>query len=101
MGVLGVLSNVYICLFIILRCIDGSYSASGAYASLAPVKASFSSFVGNPFATAFHPGFSVLTSILATAFLAHYNAPLFYEQLKPDANGKKGRNFAMVSVLGF
>lgn len=48
------------------------------------------------------PGISVLLSILATAYLAHYNvprldpskraskAPLYYEQLAPDPKtGKK------------
>ncbi|CAK9116721.1 unnamed protein product [Durusdinium trenchii] len=48
-----------------------------------------------------HPGISVLLSILATAYLAHYNAPLFYEQLAPDETGKKDKRFFIVSVTGF
>lgn len=101
-SVLGVLSNVYICFFIGLRCIDGTYGhLTGAYSSLAPVQPSFAAFSGSAWGTMLHPGFSVLTSILATAFLAHYNAPLFYKQLAPGLDGKKEGRFALVSVLGF
>eukprot|EP00928_Gymnodinium_smaydae_P030702 TRINITY_DN22756_c0_g1_i1.p1 TRINITY_DN22756_c0_g1~~TRINITY_DN22756_c0_g1_i1.p1 ORF type:complete len:561 (+),score=127.12 TRINITY_DN22756_c0_g1_i1:80-1762(+) len=102
---LGVLSNVYICAFVLLRCFDGSYSVarSGSLLPAAPVAPSFaaSAGAGGPLSLAAQPGFLVLLSILATAFLAHYNAPLFYEQLAPDANGDKAGRFLAVSLLGF
>ena len=43
----------------------------------------------------------VLLSILATSFLAHYNAPLFYEQLDPGPNDDRAGRFRQVSILGF
>jgi len=48
-----------------------------------------------------HDEITVLFSILSTAFLAHYNAPLFFEQLAPGPDGKRGSRFTLVSVLGF
>lgn len=100
-SLLGVLSNFYICAFIALRCLDGSYAKGGSLFSAAPAAPKFIHGEGM-WSTLSHPGISVLLSILATAYLAHYNAPLFYEQLAPDKKtGKKDRNFFIVSVLGF
>lgn len=98
---LGVLANVYICLFILKRAFDGSYDRFGSLASAAPVAPKFLAHAGSAWSTVVDPGFSVLLSILATAFLAHYNAPLFYEQLAPGADGKKDTRFAIMSMLGF
>eukprot|EP00438_Fugacium_kawagutii_P008883 Skav202622 [mRNA] locus=scaffold515:73671:80581:- [translate_table: standard] len=101
-SLLGVLSNFYICAFIALRCIDGSYTKGGSLFSAAPAAPKFISTGESMWSTLCHPGISVLLSILATAYLAHYNAPLFYEQLAPDEKtGKKDRRFFIVSVLGF
>ncbi|CAE6959145.1 AVT2 [Symbiodinium natans] len=100
-SLLGVLSNFYICTFVVLRCLDHSYQKGGALLAAAPAAPKFDMAAG-----AWHahlgPGLSVLLSILATAFLAHYNAPLFLEQLAPDPKtGKKDKRFVVVSVLGF
>jgi len=100
-SVLGVLSNVYIALFVLLRSFDGSYGASGAMASAAPAAAKFVPYSGGAWSTISDPGFAVLLSILATAFLAHYNAPVFYEQLAPGPDGRKDSRFVVVSVVGF
>lgn len=100
-SVLGVLSNVYIAGFCVLRAFDGSYAAEGALRAAAPIAPKFATFAGSAWGTASDPGIAVLLSILSTAFLAHYNAPLFYEQLAPGADGKKDKRFLLVSVLGF
>eukprot|EP00931_Biecheleriopsis_adriatica_P067952 TRINITY_DN42006_c0_g1_i1.p1 TRINITY_DN42006_c0_g1~~TRINITY_DN42006_c0_g1_i1.p1 ORF type:complete len:517 (+),score=99.34 TRINITY_DN42006_c0_g1_i1:79-1551(+) len=101
-SVLGVLSNVYICFFIALRCLDGAYRTGGALLSAAPAVPKFVAASGGPWSTVMNPGVAVLLSILATAFLAHYNAPMFYEQLAPcPKTGAKDRRFFIVSVLGF
>lgn len=100
-SLLGVLSNFYICGFVALRYFDGSYRAGSALLAAAPALPKFSTFAGGAFSTMLHPGVTVLLGILATAFLAHYNAPLFYEQLAPDADGNKADRFRTVSVIGF
>ncbi|CAJ1348661.1 unnamed protein product [Effrenium voratum] len=100
-SLLGVLSNFFICSFIALRCIDGSYAKGGSLFHAAPLAPQFVAS-GSAFSQLFHPGISVLLSILATAYLAHYNAPLFYEQLAPDPKtGKKEQRFVLVSIIGF
>jgi len=100
-SVAGVLSNVYICLFVALRAVDGSYRRGGAMLRAAPAAPSFASHSGSAWSTILHPEATVLFSILSTAFLAHYNAPLFFDQLAPGKDGDKSRPFTIVSVLGF
>jgi len=100
-SVLGVLSNVFICGFIILRCLDGSYGPAGRFAAVAPAAPVFVAHAGSTWSTLMNPGVTVVLSILSTAYLAHYNAPMFYEQLAPDPEGGKDRRFVIVSVLGF
>jgi len=68
----------------------------------APAAPKLASVAGSAWSTVADPGFAVLLSILATAYLAHYNAPMFYEQLAPDPEtGKKDGRFFLVSMLGF
>lgn len=100
-SLLGVLSNFYICAFIALRCVDGTYAKGGSLFHAAPAAPKFVTSSEGMWSTLCHPGISVLLSILATAYLAHYNAPLFYEQLAPDETGKKDKRFFIVSVTGF
>mmetsp|Transcript_9869 Transcript_9869/g.20951 ORF Transcript_9869/g.20951 Transcript_9869/m.20951 type:complete len:509 (-) Transcript_9869:37-1563(-) len=100
-SVAGVMSNVYIAFFCLLRCFDGSYRPGGAFFRAAPVAPKLVATTGSAWSTVLHPGFTTLLSILATAYLAHYNAPLYYQQLKPGSDGKKAGRFFLVSVLGF
>jgi len=100
-SVLGVLSNVYICGFILLRWLDGSYATGGAMLSAAPALPKFVAASGSAWSACASPGITVLLSILATAFLAHYNAPMYYEQLDPGANDDKEGRFKQVSIMGF
>jgi len=98
---LGVLSNVFIAIVIAFRSLDGSYRAGGALAAAAPAAAEFVPFTGSPWATVADPGFAVLLCMLSTAFIAHYNAPVFYEELAPGPDGRKDGRFLLVSVIGF
>lgn len=99
-SVVGVLSNVYICLFILFRCVDGSYREGGALLPMAPAVPEFES-ASSILGTCMNSNVLILVSILATAFLAHYNAPLFYEQLDPGPENDKSDRFRRVSVNGF
>lgn len=98
---LGVLSNVYICLFVVLRFFDSSYRSGGTFWSAAPVAPKFAELSGSTWSTALTPSVTVLLSILGTAFLAHYNAALFYDQLAPAPGGDKAGRFQTVALLGF
>mmetsp|Transcript_103071 Transcript_103071/g.295792 ORF Transcript_103071/g.295792 Transcript_103071/m.295792 type:complete len:403 (-) Transcript_103071:161-1369(-) len=100
-SVLGNLSNVYICFFILIRLFDGAYALGGPLVAAAPVAPKFVAAAGSAWSTAAHPGVTVLLSMLGTAFLAHYNAATFYSQLAPDASGRRDERFMQVSVLGF
>mmetsp|Transcript_100542 Transcript_100542/g.313372 ORF Transcript_100542/g.313372 Transcript_100542/m.313372 type:complete len:292 (+) Transcript_100542:104-979(+) len=100
-SIVGVLSNVYICLFVLLRAVDGSYGRGAALLRAAPAAPKFESYSGSAWSTVMHPEVAVLFSILSTAFLAHYNAPLFFDQLAPGADGDKSKRFTLVSMLGF
>jgi len=101
-SVLGVLGNTYICLFVLLRYFDGSYSAGGAFFEHIHVKPQLAVASSHgAWSTVVHPEFLVLLSILSTAYLAHYNAPVYYEQLDPGPKGNRDARFNLVSVLGF
>lgn len=101
-SVLGVLGNTYICLFVLLRYFDGTCRAGGAFYDLLQIKPQFSVASSHgAWSTMLNPGFMVLLSILSTAYLAHYNAPVYYEQLDPGPNGNRDRRFFLVSMAGF
>ena len=79
----GTAGTVYTALFMGLRALDGSYAAGGSFHSLIDAK------LQPRFAAAPGPllnlNIFVLISMLATAFLAHYNAPKFFKELGPRA----------------
>jgi len=98
---LGVLSNVYVCFFIVLRCVDGSYRPGGAMLRGGTLAPQFSAPASSAWAAIGDPRLLVLVSILSTAFLAHYNSPMFYRQLDPGPGGDKMGRFAVVTVASF
>eukprot|EP00316_Scyphosphaera_apsteinii_P004353 CAMPEP_0119303256 /NCGR_PEP_ID=MMETSP1333-20130426/4709_1 /TAXON_ID=418940 /ORGANISM="Scyphosphaera apsteinii, Strain RCC1455" /LENGTH=487 /DNA_ID=CAMNT_0007305873 /DNA_START=44 /DNA_END=1507 /DNA_ORIENTATION=+ len=98
-SVLGTAGTLYTALFMALRCLDGSYAAGGKFhASIADsLQPLF--ITGKP---VLNMSIFVLVSMLATAFLAHYNAPKMYEELAPPKDGgSKLRNFNLVCAGGF
>ncbi|CAN0405855.1 unnamed protein product, partial [Discosporangium mesarthrocarpum] len=97
---LGSLGLLYTAVMMAIRYFDGSYSTGGKFHSMlageslaVPV---FGSKPANPLR------FLVLVSMLSTAYEAHFNAPLFYKELKnntvPRYNAVVGSSF-LVSVV--
>jgi amino acid permease len=75
-SLIGSGSMLYTAIFMCVRCADGSYDINGVY-----VRSSthLNATVGSPWHVT--PKSLVLACSLSTAFIAHYNAPRFYEQL--------------------
>jgi len=70
-----------------IRCLDGSYAAGGSRAALIPIasRPAFTPAAG--VLGGLNMKSLVLVSMLATTFLAHYNAPKFFTELKNPASG--------------
>lgn len=81
-SLLGLGGTLFTAVFMLIRYMDGSYAPGGEYFADMIVKPSFEQRGGYSIASfnAF-----VLLSMLSTAFVAHFNAPKFYNELK-DAN---------------
>lgn len=86
-SLVGILGMVYTLLVIGLRCFDGSYRLpNGKFISDLGSVPSFGSSSGGG-GSSFLPPLSnpkllILASLLSTAFIAHFNAPKFYRELK-------------------
>eukprot|EP00537_Pseudo-nitzschia_pungens_P017002 CAMPEP_0172398246 /NCGR_PEP_ID=MMETSP1061-20121228/34803_1 /TAXON_ID=37318 /ORGANISM="Pseudo-nitzschia pungens, Strain cf. pungens" /LENGTH=260 /DNA_ID=CAMNT_0013130655 /DNA_START=138 /DNA_END=920 /DNA_ORIENTATION=- len=81
-----------------LRFFDGSYKEGGKfYGDLAPNQ--IPSFGTDRGASAFFSSFKSLTlvSIMTTGYIAHYNAPKYYSELKDHTTGR----FNVVVTAGF
>jgi len=100
-SVIGTAGTLYTALFMTLRYFDGTYAAGGKWHALISA-AQRPEFIA---ATAAKPvvnlSIFVLISMLATAFLAHYNAPRFYEELAPAKDGSKLGRFNLVCAGAF
>ena len=88
-------------LFIWLRKLDASYNVGGKFYGLAG--SSIPSFAAASAARPLiNPSIFVLISMLATAFLAHYNAPKYYKELAVPADGtSKQKAFNTVCAGAF
>jgi len=86
-SIIGTAGTLYTALFIWFRKLDMSYAVGGKFHELI-AEGSRPAFVA---ASAARPLINtrifVLISMLATAFLAHYNAPKYYKELAPPADG--------------
>ncbi len=101
-SILGTLGTVYTALFMGLRYLDGSYAVGGAYHA-AIEAAARPTFAAAGSGSLVNLNVLVLVSMLATTFLAHYNAPKFYDELAPpkDGTSKLGRfNLAVGGGFG-
>lgn len=98
-SLVGLGGTMYTALFMAKRYLDGSYKALGKYSEkLAPaLRPSFNvkSLGQGPWAL--NNRIWVLVSMLSTSYIAHYNAPKFYSELK-DTDMKK---FNKVVVASF
>jgi len=101
-SVIGTAGTLYTALFCFLRYFDKTYAVGGKfYKMLAPsaVPAFAAPTLAKPL---INPLMFVLVSMLASAFLAHYNAPKFYAELAPPEDGSsKLPRFNLVVGLGF
>ena len=89
-SLLGILGTLYTGVFMGIRLFDGSYAPGGQfYGSLSALP---------KFGTTTSPAAAfILVSMLSTAYIAHYNAPRFYTNLK-DRSVKK---FNVLTAAGF
>ncbi|CAM9362637.1 unnamed protein product, partial [Heterosigma akashiwo] len=69
-SLLGIGGTVYTGVAMAIRLLDGSYRTGGRFAGSIPAQPSF------------NLSSLILVSMLSTAFIAHYNAPKFYHDLK-------------------
>lgn len=78
-SLLGLGGTLYTAIFMAIRYMDGSYRAGGQFFADIALKPSFSQRGG--YSVASFNAF-VLVSMMSTAFVAHYNAPAFMNELK-------------------
>ena len=91
-SLLGIAGTIYTCFFMGIRYFDQSYAPGGRFFSSLPV-------TGQPLFgshTSFLPSL-VLVSMLSTAFVAHYNAPKYYIELR----NRSTKRFSFLSLLAF
>merc|ERR1712129_385006 len=93
-SILGFCAIAYTVVFMLYRSLDGSYSPTGRFLTEEVLSITPPSFTKS---TLWNFDFSslVLASNLGLAYIAHYNAPIFYRQLK---NRSSKRFNVMVSV---
>ena len=91
---MGMAGTIYTKIFMMIRLVDGSYRPGGKFfndvvPALQPV------FGARPLPV--NPLTMVLVSMLSTAYIAHYNAPTFYSELRDNTMPR----FNAVSLAGF
>ena len=74
-------------LFMILRFFDKSYAVGGKFFAKLAESARPAFAAPTAAAPLINANMFVLVSMLASAFLAHYNAPKFYNELEAPADG--------------
>jgi amino acid permease len=80
-SLLGVLGMLYTAIAMTVRYLDGSYQAEGAL--LEQVAESLQPKFGDlGIASVLNPSSLILVCMLSTAYMAHFNAPSFYKELK-------------------
>jgi len=86
-SVIGTAGTCYTAVFIFKRLLDKSYAAGGKFFSAIPATVQPSFFAPTAARPVVNSGMFVLLSMLSSAFLAHYNAPKFYDELAPPEDG--------------
>lgn len=92
-SLLGVLGVAFTAFVMVLRYLDGSYADGGVFHNSLLVDIPIDAVEGN---VSFGGGL-VLACTLASAFVAHYNAPRFYSELKDNTVSR----FDVVTMLSF
>jgi len=78
-SLLGLGGTLFTAIFMVVRLFDGSYAPGGRFFTDLVLKPSFQQRGGYKIASI---NSFVLLSMLSTSFVAHYNAPAFYNELK-------------------
>ena len=101
-SLMGLGGTLYAAVFMAIRYFDGSYKVGGQFFNT--LAASGRPVFGTKGPWTFNNNMWVLVSMLSTSYIAHYNAPKFYSELKdtsmPKFNKVIGYSFS-VSVLAF
>ena len=101
-SVIGTAGTLYTALFIWLRKLDGSYAAGGAFHSAIAAAAQPRFLAASAARPLLNPSAFVLVSMLSTAFLAHYNAPKYFNELAVPTDGStKQQAFTRVCAQAF
>jgi len=101
-SLIGTAGTLYTALFIFIRYFDKSYAPGGMFHGAIAESMQPKFYPPTAAAPLFNPGMFVLLSMLASAFLAHYNAPKFYDELAAPADGSsKVPRFNMVVFGAF
>jgi len=102
-SVIGTAGTLYTALFIWLRLLDGSYAAGGAFHSAIAATAQPCFVAASAARPLLNPSAFVLVAMLSTAFLAHYNAPKFFNELAVPTDGSltKQQAFGRVCAQAF
>lgn len=81
-SLVGIMGMFYTCIAMFIRWMDGSYGVTGRFIRDLPLD--LSPRFGRPedLGDLLNPNIFLLVSMLSTAFMAHYNAPKFYLELK-------------------
>lgn len=99
---LGIISSAVSVLVILFRFFDQSYVRGGHFFHRAVVHPRFDTHSGNVFWEVMSPTRNLaLISMMAYAFTYHYNAPLFYSQLAPGADGSRRIKMRNISASAF
>jgi sodium-coupled neutral amino acid transporter 11 len=101
-SLIGTAGTIYTALFMGLRLLDNSYAAGGRYYAAISESARPAFAAASASHPLLNPAFFVLISMLSSAFLAHYNAPKFYQELaQPEDGGSKNVAFTKVVAAAF
>lgn len=85
-SLMGLCGTLYTAIFMAIRYFDKSYNVGGKFYSLVAKAPVFST--QNGYALDKIPYIFVLVSMLSTSFIAHFNAPKFYAELKDTSMPK-------------
>jgi amino acid permease len=86
-SMIGQVGIIWTICTMVVRCFDGSYREGGKF--FVDLEEGFVPKFGNKGALSFFsPQSLVLVSILSTGFVAHYNAPRYYFELKDHTTGR-------------
>mmetsp|Transcript_9540 Transcript_9540/g.15597 ORF Transcript_9540/g.15597 Transcript_9540/m.15597 type:complete len:574 (-) Transcript_9540:94-1815(-) len=101
-SVIGTAGTIYTALFMFLRSLDGSYAVGGKFHALIPASSQPFFAAASASSPLLNSSIFVLVSMVATTFLAHYNAPKFYQELaKPEDGSSKVGAFSKVVAGAF